>query len=129
MVKPMAADLGWSRSAISAAIFLNMAVYAVSLLITGRLYDRYGPKWILAVSSLLFSVGYMLMATMGSLWEFYLYFGVGVGICTGSGYSPVVATISKWFVKRRALAIAVALTGIVLGQMAFSPLAARKAPP
>ena len=76
MVKPMAADLGWSRSAISAAIFLNMAVYAVSLLITGRLYDRYGPKWILAVSSLLFSVGYMLMATMGSLWEFYLYFGV-----------------------------------------------------
>ena len=76
MVKPMAADFGWSRSAISAAIFLNMAVYALSIVITGRLYDRYGPKWIIVGSTVLFSAGYALMAAMGSLWEFLLYFGV-----------------------------------------------------
>jgi MFS family permease len=56
MLKPMGAEFDWSRSAISSAIFLNMAVYAASIIITGRLYDRFGPKWVIAGSTVLASV-------------------------------------------------------------------------
>ena len=45
----------------------SMAVYAVATIVTGRLYDRYGPKWVIVVSTILFSAGYALMATMDSL--------------------------------------------------------------
>lgn len=76
MVKPMADEFGWSRGAISAAVFVNLAVYALASIITGRLYDRFGPKWVVAVSSVLFSAGFALMATMHSLWQFLLYYGV-----------------------------------------------------
>ena len=47
MVKPMAEEFGWSRGPISAAVFVNLAVYALASIITGRLYDRYGPKWVI----------------------------------------------------------------------------------
>ena len=36
MVKPMTAEFDWSRGAVSSAIFLNMGVYALAVIITGR---------------------------------------------------------------------------------------------
>jgi MFS family permease len=123
MVKPMAAEFGWSRSAISAAIFLNMAVYAVSVIVTGRLYDRYGPKWIIAGSALLFSAGFALMAVMGSLWEFLLYYGVlnaaGMG---GTTVALFGSLIGNWFEKRRGLAVSLAFAGNCFGQFLLTPV-------
>ncbi len=123
MVKPMAADFGWSRSAISSAIFLNMAVYAVSIVITGRLYDRYGPKWIIAGSTLLFSAGYALMATMDSLREFLLYFGVLNAAGLGGTTVPLFGSlIGNWFERRRGLAVSLAFAGNCLGQFLLIPV-------
>ncbi|MBW1801297.1 MAG: MFS transporter [Deltaproteobacteria bacterium] len=59
MFKPMIAELGWSRSAISSVYFLSMAVYALSLIVAGKYYDRYGPKWVIIISTLLISSGYI----------------------------------------------------------------------
>ena len=36
----MQAEFDWSRGAVTSAAFLNLIVYALSLLITGRFYDR-----------------------------------------------------------------------------------------
>lgn len=44
MVKPIIADFGWSRGEVSAAVFVNMAVFSAGIIIAGRLYDRFGPK-------------------------------------------------------------------------------------
>ena len=51
LVKPMIAEFGWSRGAMSAAVFVNMAVFAAAIVVSGRLYDRYGPTWVILVSS------------------------------------------------------------------------------
>lgn len=123
MVKPMTAEFGWSRSAVTSAIFLNLAVYALSIIITGRLYDRYGPKWVVAGSTVLFSAGYVLMATMDSLWQFLLYFGVisaaGLGGTTVAVFGSLIA---NWFEKRRGLAITLAFAGNCFGQFFLVPL-------
>ena len=123
MVKPMAAEFGWSRSAISSAIFLNMAVYAVSIIITGRLYDRYGPKWVIVGSSLLFSAGYALMATMDSLGQFLLYFGVISGAGLGGTTVSIFGSImGRWFERRRGMAVSLAFAGNCLGQFFLVPI-------
>jgi MFS family permease len=123
MVKPMAADFGWSRSAVSAAIFLNMAVYAVSLIITGRLYDRYGPKWIIASATILISAGYALMTIMDSLWEFLLCYGVLNAAGLGGATIPIFGSlIGNWFEKRRGLAVSLALAGACFGQFLLVPV-------
>jgi MFS family permease len=122
MVKPMTDEFGWSRSAVTSAIFLNLAVYALSVIVTGRLYDRYGPKWVVIGSTVLFSAGYALMATMHSLWEFLLYFGVinaaGLGGTTVAVFGSLIA---NWFEKRRGLAITLAFAGNCFGQFFLVP--------
>ena len=59
MFKPMINDFGWSRSTFTIAFFVNMAAYALSLIVTGRAYDRYGPKWVIIICSILLSGGFM----------------------------------------------------------------------
>ena len=123
MMKPIAAEFGWSRGAISSALFLNMALYALATIITGRLYDRYGPKWIIAVSTVFWSAGYALMAQMGSLGEFFLYYGVmnAVGLA-GTTVAIIGSLMGSWFEKRRGLAVSLAFAGGCLGQFFLVPV-------
>jgi sugar phosphate permease len=123
MVKPMTAEFGWSRGAVSSAIFLNLAVYALSVIITGRLYDRFGPKWIIAGSTVLFSAGYALMAQMDSLWEFLLYYGVlNASGLAGTTVALFGSLIGRWFEKRRGLALSLAFAGTCFGQFFLVPV-------
>ena len=123
LVKPIIADFGWSRGAVSMAVFVNMAVFAAAIVISGRLYDRYGPKWIILVSSVLFSSGLMLMAVMTSLWQFVLFYGVISAAGLGGTTSPIFgAIVSRWFERRRGSAISLAMSGTSLGQFALVPL-------
>jgi MFS family permease len=123
MFKPMIAEFGWSRGSISLVFFLNMALYALSLIVAGRLYDRYGPKWVLCISTVFLSIGFMLTAFISSLWQFFVFYGVvsamGLG---GPSVSLMAAITSKWFEKLRGLAISIALAGSSVGQFALVPL-------
>ncbi len=122
MMKPVIAEFGWSRSAVSLAVFLNMVVFAVSVVIVGKLYDRYGPKWVIIVSTLLFSAGYLLMAAMTSYWQFLFLYGFLTAAGTGgTTLSLFAALLSKWFEKRRGFAISLGLSGGCLGQFAIVP--------
>ena len=123
LVKPVATEFDWSRGSISLVIFLNMAVYAFSVLVTGRLYDRYGAKWVVVGSTLLFSAGYALMATMHSFGEFLLYYGILNAAGTGGTAVPLFGSvIGHWFKKRRGLAVSLALAGSCLGQFFLLPV-------
>ena len=123
MVKPMQDEFGWGRGAISAAVFVNLAVYALASIITGRLYDRFGPKWVIVCSSILFSAGFALMATMHSLWQFILYYGILNAAGLGGITVPIFGSIiGNWFQKRRGLAVSLALAGGSLGQFALVPV-------
>ncbi len=123
MVKPMAEEFGWSRGAISAAVFANLAVYALASLVSGRLYDRYGPKWVIAVSTVLFSAGYALMASMQSLTEFLLYYGLLSAAGLGGITVPIFGTlIGNWFQSRRGLVVGLAMAGGCLGQFFLVPV-------
>ncbi len=118
----MLAEFAWSRSSISGAIFLNTAVYALSVIVVGRLYDKYGPKWVIIGSSILFAAGYMLMSGVQSLWGLMLTYGVLAGAGFGGTTAPIFgAIISKWFERRRGLAVSLAMAGSCLGQFLLIP--------
>lgn len=55
--KPLMAEFGWDRGLISLAFFLNMTIYAFSLIIIGRAYDRHGPKWVIMISAVRSLIG------------------------------------------------------------------------
>lgn len=124
-LKPLSAEFGWTRAATSGAMSLAMGISGLIGVVMGRLTDRFDVRIAIGVAAALGTACYMLLANMHSLWEFYLYFGLGGGICIGSTYAPVAAIVSKWFHERRALALGMALMGIGVGQMVLSPVAAR----
>lgn len=123
MFKPMIAEFGWNRGSISLAFFLNMIFYALSVTVVGRFYDRYGPKWVIVISTVFLSAGYMLISVIDSLWQFLIAYGIIAGIGLGGpSVTLMAAVMSKWFEKWRGAAISLALSGNSLGQFALIPL-------
>ena len=121
--KPMIAEFGWSRSAISFAVFINMAVFALSLTVVGRFYDRYGPKWVILISTFFASAGCIFLARIDSLGEFLIVYGIILALGLGGTSATLVAALaSKWFQRGRGLAISLALSGNCLGQFILIPL-------
>jgi MFS family permease len=121
--KPVIVEFGWSRSAISLAFFLHMIVFALSLVLVGRLYDRYGPKWIIIISTFFLSGGCFLISLIHSLWQFFICYGIIAAIGLGGTSATLISVItSKWFEKNRGFAVSLALSGNCLGQFALIPL-------
>lgn len=123
MFKPFLAEFGWNRSSISMGIFINMVMYALSLIVAGRAYDRYGPKWVITISALLISAGYMSISFVNSIWQFVIFYGILVGSGMGGTAIPLIgALLTKWFDKGRGLAVSLGITGGCLGQFVVVPL-------
>ena len=123
MFKPMLVDLNWNRAHLSSAFFLNMTFFALTMSIGGRLYDRYGPKWVILVATLFVSAGYIGIAFINELWQFYLFYGILAAVGFGGASIPLVAALmSNWFEKQRGLAISLAISGNCIGQFLLVPL-------
>lgn len=117
-------EFAWSRGAISLAASLNLLLGGAISFGVGAASDRYGPRRILALSGLLVGAGYILASTVGALWHFYLWVGGVLGIGMSGVYIVPTATVSRWFVERRGLALGVLLTGINLAYVTAGPLVA-----
>jgi MFS family permease len=123
-LRPLSEAFGWTRAATSGAMSVGMGISGLVGIIMGKLTDKYKIRIIIIIGVLIGGLSYLLLSNMNSLWQLYLYFGGGAGICVGSTYTPVSATVSKWFVEKRPLALGIALMGITIGQMVLSPIIA-----
>jgi MFS family permease len=122
LFKPMIAEFGWSRGTLSFAFLINMIVYSITLIVFGKLYDKYGPKWLLITATVLVSSGYILCNSISSIWQFYIYYGFFAAVGMGGTSVPLFAAImSKWFNKRRGLIISLGLSGTCLGRFVLIP--------
>jgi MFS family permease len=122
LFKPMISELGWSRGAISLATFVNMAVFALTLTLVGRFYDRYGARKVIFIATLFLSFGHIGIALAKSYWQFLILNGVVVAIGLGGASVPLIGVLtSKWFHRHRGLAISIALAGGCLGQYILVP--------
>jgi MFS family permease len=123
-LKSLSQEFGWSRAEISLAFSLTNLVLSGALPLIGRLVDRFGARRVIVPSVLIFGPGVMSFYFLSaSLWHFYaLYLLIGV---VGSGPSPVPYSkvISRWFDKRRGLALGLAMAGTGLGSFIMPPLA------
>jgi MFS family permease len=100
-----------------------MVFLALTMTVAGRFYDRYGPKGVIFISTVLLAAGYICTSWMHTLWQFHLFYGVLTAIGTGGATIPLVAVLmSKWFEKYKGLTISLALSGACLGQFFLVPI-------
>src|SRR3977135_3972643 len=71
-VKPLGAEFGWSREAISSGFGLAAVTLGVASPLLGRLIDRYGPRRIILPCMTVFGCAIASLALLHSgLWRFY----------------------------------------------------------
>ncbi len=106
MFKPIIKEFGWGRGEISLVFFVNMVIFGVSLLIVGKLYDRYGPKWVIIISTIFISAGFILTSFIHSIGQFFFSYGILAAFGIAGTAVPLMATLtSKWFDKWRGFAV------------------------
>ncbi len=116
-------DFSWSRGDCAGVQSMALITYTILAPIVGGLIDRLGPRRVILPGILILSLGLVLCATIDSLAQFYLFYGVvmGTGI-TCIGIVSYSAILAHWFEKKRGLASGVAVSGIGIGTFALVPL-------
>jgi len=122
-LKPLIAQFGWSRAAISGCVTIRGAVSGLMSPISGSLSDRYGPRKLIVAAVSMVALSYLLAARIHSLFELYLILGILTGIGTGFLSVPLVATTTKWFGSRAGMANGIVMSGFGVAQIAMPPLA------
>jgi sugar phosphate permease len=114
-LRPITMEMDWDRGALSGALSLSIVVGGGIGILSGRLTDRYGPRPIIRIGALLTGMAFLLMSQISALWHAYLILGILRGMGTSFSLIPVAAVIPRWFVKRRGIAMGLAMSGIGLG--------------
>jgi MFS family permease len=122
-LQPIAQAMGWSRTGISTAALLNWLSMGLGAFLWGALSDRYGTRAVVLLGGGLLGIGMVTASQATTLFQFQILFGLIVGLASGSFYTPLTATTTRWFVQNRSLAVALVSAGIGLGSSTVAPLA------
>ena len=119
-------EFGWTRGMLSLGFTLNAILMAVFGLVSGMLVDRIGLRRIVIIGAVIGGLGIALLSQITQPWHFHLLYGViassGIALCF---IVPTVATVRRWFMRRAALAVSIAMTGSGLGMVILLPLVHR----
>jgi MFS family permease len=94
----------------------------------GKIYDSYGPRYLLLCGSFLHVFGLMMTSISTEYWHFILAQGICSPIGASAIFYPAMSSVSTWFFHRRALAFGVMASGSSLGGVIFPILVQRLIP-
>ena len=117
----MVDDFGWSRADTALASSLNMLVSAIVTVGIGWLTDKIGPRLVVSIFGPFLGICFLIMAHITSLWQFYLNYSVVGAIGSSVLLIPIMATVSRWFTKKRGLMMGIVQSGQIGGSL-FAPL-------
>ncbi len=115
-------EFGWSYSATSAAMTINLVIYTSCCPIVGALVDRFGARKVIPIGSILLGAALVGCSRITSIWLFYLFYGLtAVGSAT-IGIVPNMTLLSNWFIKRRGFVMSLGVSALGFA-MLLSPYA------
>ena len=124
-ITPMEADMEWSRNDITRVLSLGIFVGALSFLIMGYLYDRYGGRLVISAALAMVGISVIFLSRVNSISAFILIYGIfGSFAASGVSFVTVHSLLAKWFYKRRGLAMSLSAAGGSFGPLLFAPFSA-----
>jgi sugar phosphate permease len=121
-IKPLEAEFGWDRAAISLTMSIHFIIGGLMGPFIGKLTQSYGPKKVMGLAAIGAGGCFLLVSLTRSLWYFYVTYAVLAVMLCGIGVVPISSLLAGWFDKRRGTATGTALVGIAAGGLLLTPL-------
>ena len=121
-LRPISAELGWSRGALSAAFSLALLCQGAAAMAVGRWLDHHSPRPLMTIGSCAAVVGVLAWSQVQQLWVFVaLWAGLGV-VMASVLYEPAFTVVTKWFLDGRRSALTAITLVAGLASTIFLPL-------
>jgi MFS family permease len=118
-------ELGVSTGAVSLATGVFFAVSGLSGFLMSRRMETVDLRWFYLTGALvggLALAGLRFVDSVAGLYVFFVVFGVAFAF---AGLVPSTTIVARWFSRRRSIALSIASTGLSVGGIVITPLAAR----
>lgn len=118
-------ELNASVAAVSGATTMFFAVSGIAGFAASPFIDRIDVRWFYLIGGVVGAAALAALRWVDStieLYIFFAFFGIGFSL---AGLVPGTTVVARWFHMRRSVALSVATTGLSVGGIAVTPLAAR----
>lgn len=112
-----------NRAETSGIFSVYMAIGSIVAFSGGWALDRFGPRVITFLMGLFAGLSLLLTSQVDSFWQLFITYSLLFALGTGALYSTMMATVARWFNKRRGLAVGIAGAGVGLGPLVMAPFA------
>ena len=121
---PIADNLNLSRTSMSTAFAVLLAIGFSGSVLWGKLADSWSIRWVLAISGALFAAGFFLASFAESLLQFIICFSIIGGLGLSGTFSPLTGTTMRWFPPhQRGFAFGLSIAGVGVGTALMPSLA------
>lgn len=83
--------------------------------IFGRIFDSYGPKWLLWCGTIAYVFGLMMTSLANNYYQFFLAQSVVASIGSSAAFNACMSSLVTWFFRRRAAAFGIMVSGSSMG--------------
>ena len=94
-------DTGWSRTTVSLAVTAGSWLGGVFSPILGRLADKHGPRWLMALGLIVAALAFFSLGQVREVWQFFAAYMVGRAVSNPSLIGVVPQTAVVNFFRRR----------------------------
>ena len=108
-------EFGWSRTTLSGAFSVVRMEEGLLGPAQGWLLDRFGPRSVMRIGTVIFSLGFFVFARIDSVAGFYAAFMIMAVGASLAGFLSITTAIVNWFDQKRSLAMGIALLGTAVG--------------
>ncbi|KAI2631497.1 MFS general substrate transporter [Hypomontagnella submonticulosa] len=106
-----------SYGASSVSWITSIQVFMMSGLnaVMGRLYDRYGPRYLLIIGTLVYIFGLMMLSLSTQYYQILLSQSIVSAVGMSAVFNSAMNSVMGWFFKKRAAALGIMVSGSSLG--------------
>ena len=117
---PIRRDLNLSSANTSLIFTIANAQTSLAAPLYGWLADRVGPRPLIAIGGILAGVGMIVMTRIDGYLAFLFVYLILVSVPSSFGFGQTLLTaVNGWFVRRKAIALTILLTGFAAGGALF----------
>lgn len=121
--KSIEGEFSLTRTTTSSILSATMILAGIVSFGVGRALDKYGPRKVVFFMGLFTGLSLLLTSQAGSSEQLFFTYSVLLSMGTGAVYVVPTAIVSRWFDRKRGLALGISGAGFGLGMAVMAPLA------